>query len=257
MSVIQRVLAPNAGPMTGTGTNTYLVEQAGDVAVIDPGPDDSAHIEAILKAAEALGRITAVLVTHRHEDHLPAARPICARTGAPLLGHADLPGVDRAVSDGEACFNGLEALTTPGHTRESLCFWDRSERALFTGDLVAGAGTVIVDDQPGALGQYMGSLERLLALDPRTIYPGHGAVVEDGVGKLREYLAHRRQRETQVVGALAARGPSTVDDLVSAIYTDVAPGLVPMAARNVRAHLEKLVNDGRVTERQSRWQLTS
>ncbi len=174
-----------------------------------------------------------------------------------MLGHADLPGVERALGDEEACFDGLQALATPGHTRESLCFWDSSERALFTGDLVAGAGTVIVDDQPGALGQYMGSLERLLSLEPRTIYPGHGPLVEDGMGKLREYLAHRRQRETQVVDALAARGPSTVDDLVSAIYTDVAPGLVPMAARNVRAHLEKLVTEGRVAERQSRWQLTS
>ena len=255
--MIQRVLAPNAGPMTGTGTNTYLVERAGEVAVIDPGPDDSAHIEAILKAAEGLGRITAVLVTHRHEDHLPAARPLCARTGAPLLGHADLPGVDRAVADGEACFTSLEALTTPGHTRESLCFWDRSERALFTGDLVAGAGTVIVDDQPGALAttwpHWSGcsSSSRARSIQDTARW---SRTAWENCANTSPTAASARHRSSM---RSPRRGPSTVDDLVSAIYTDVAPGLVPMAARNVRAHLEKLVTEGRVAERQSRWQLTS
>jgi len=256
--MIHRVLAPNAGPMTGTGTNTYLIsDSAGRVAVIDPGPDDARHIDAILATAASLGSIDVVLVTHRHDDHLPGAYTVCGRTGAPLLGHADLPGVDRALADQEECFDGLQALATPGHTRESLCFWDHSQRALFTGDLVAGAGTVIVDDQPGALGQYLASLERLLRLEPRTIYPGHGPNVGDAQAKLREYIAHRQQREAQVVDALAKRGPSTVDELVSAVYVDIAPGLVPMAARNVRAHLEKLLDDGRVSSRQSRWELSN
>src|SRR6266849_5566656 len=242
--VIQRVLAPNPGPMTLTGTNTYLVGNgSGQLAVIDPGPDDPAHVAAILQAAEPLGDIAAVLVTHRHLDHLPAAEAICARTGAPLLGHADLPGVQRPLSDDEPAFGLLRALKTPGHTRESLCFWDPQAGALFTGDLVAGAGTVVLDDQPGALAQYIASLERLIALAPRTIYPGHGPIVEDGVGKLNEYLDHRRQRVQQVVEALALRGPSTVEELVRAIYIDVAPNLIDMAARNVRANLEKLASD--------------
>ena len=257
--MIQRVIAPNPGPMTLTGTNTYLVgDGAGALAAIDPGPDEPRHVETILAAAAPLGRITTVLVTHRHLDHLPAAAPLCRATGAVLVGHADLPGVQRPVGDGQTAFGRLRALETPGHTRESLCFWDPAEGALFTGDLVAGTGTVVVDDQPGALADYIRSLERLLALGPRTIYPGHGPIVEDAMGKLKEYVAHRRERLQQVVDALAARGPSTVDELVGAIYTDVPPGLAPMAARNVRANLEKLSADRAVVGLPGdRWQLTS
>jgi glyoxylase-like metal-dependent hydrolase (beta-lactamase superfamily II) len=245
--------------MTLTGTNTYLVDDgSGQLAVIDPGPDDARHVAAILQAAELLGSIVAVLVTHRHIDHLPAAEAICTRTGAPLVGHADLPGVQRALEDGEVAFGALRALKTPGHTRESLCFWDRVASVLFTGDLVAGAGTVVLDDQPGALGQYIASLERLILLEPRTIYPGHGPIVGDGVGKLNEYLRHRRQRVQQVVDALAACGPATVDEIVRAIYVDVAPNLVDMAARNVRANLEKLSGDGNVEAVPGdRWRLTN
>jgi glyoxylase-like metal-dependent hydrolase (beta-lactamase superfamily II) len=255
--MIQRVLAPNPGPMTGTGTNTYLVDNTtGELAVIDPGPDDERHLAAILKAAQAVGTITTVLVTHRHGDHLPAAIPLCARTGAKLVGHADLPGVQRAVADSEACFGALVALETPGHTRESLCFWDAEQGTVFTGDLVAGAGTVVLDDQPGALGQYLASLERLLELKPVTLYPGHGPVVADAVGKLREYLEHRRLRVQQVVDALGSRGPSTVDELVAAIYTEVPANLVAMAARNVNANLELLGDEGRVTSvAGQRWRL--
>jgi glyoxylase-like metal-dependent hydrolase (beta-lactamase superfamily II) len=253
---IERVLAPNAGPMTLTGTNTYIVG-SGELAVIDPGPDDPRHLAAILSAAEPLGRITTVLVTHRHVDHLPAAIPLCGRTGATLLGHKNLPGVQRGISDGDVAFGPLSSLETPGHTRESLCFWDASEGVLFTGDLVAGTGTVVVDDQPGALADYIASLERLVALKPRTIYPGHGPVVEDGPGKIQEYLDHRRQRVQQVVDALSASGARTVDELVSTIYVDVPSNLVAMAARNVRANLDMLAADGKVVAAAGeRWQLT-
>jgi glyoxylase-like metal-dependent hydrolase (beta-lactamase superfamily II) len=245
--MIQRVLAPNPGPMTGTGTNTYLVgDGSGQLAVIDPGPEDAQHLAAILSAARPLGSITSVLVTHRHGDHLPLAGPLCRETGATLMGHADLPGVQRVLVDGEVGFGELRALETPGHTRESLCFWDAGQGNLFTGDLVAGAGTVVVDDQPGALGQYLGSLERLLSLQPRTIYPGHGPLVADAVGKLTEYVDHRRLRVQQVLDALGSRGPSTVDELVATIYTEIMPNLVPMAARNVNANLELLADQGRV-----------
>jgi glyoxylase-like metal-dependent hydrolase (beta-lactamase superfamily II) len=256
---IQRVLAANPGPMTLTGTNTYLLSDgAGNVAVIDPGPDDEpAHLAAILTAAQPLGTITTVLVTHRHGDHLPAAIPLCARTGAELVGHADLPGVQRSVGDDQVCFSELRALATPGHTRESLCFWNPPDGELFTGDLVAGTGTVVVDDQPGALAQYLASLERLLTLQPRKIYPGHGPLVEDGVGKLREYLNHRRQRVRQVVDALAAQGLATIEELVAVIYPDVADNLKAPAGRNVRANLELLASDGQVAAASNgRWQLS-
>src|SRR5258707_786204 len=152
--------------MTLTGTNTYLVG-SGELAVIDPGPDDQRHLAAILSAAEPRGRITTVLVPHRHVDHLPAAIPLCERTGATLLGHTDLPGVQRGLGDGEVAFGSLSALETPGHTRDSLCFWDAAEGILFTGDLVAGTGTVVVDDQLGAPADCIAALQRLLALRPR------------------------------------------------------------------------------------------
>jgi glyoxylase-like metal-dependent hydrolase (beta-lactamase superfamily II) len=241
--------------MTGTGTNTWLVvdDRAGQVAVIDPGPDDPRHLRAIVDACQPLGRVTAILVTHRHLDHLPAARPLAQHTGAPLLGHPDLPGVDRPLADGQVAFGRLQALETPGHTDDSLCFWDPDQRALFTGDLVAGAGTVIVGDERGALGRYMRSLQRLRDLGPRTLYPGHGPIVEDAVAKLDEYIGHRRQREQQVLDGLRRRGAASIDDLVSSIYPDVQPALVPMAGRNVRAHLEKLADEGRVRQTPEGW----
>ncbi len=246
--------------MTLTGTNTYLVVSDGAVAVIDPGgPDDlPGHLDAILAAAQPLGRITTVLVTHRHGDHLPLAFPLAARTGALVVGHPLLPGVKHAVANDEVCFGLLRALWTPGHTVDSLCLWNPETRDLFTGDLVLGTGTAVLDDVRGALAAYFASLQRLLALSPRTIYPGHGPVVSDAEAKLREYIAHRQQREQQVVSALSAAGPSSVDALVAAIYPDVAPNLVPMAARNVRACLDKLASEDRVALVSSNvWQLTT
>ncbi|MDQ3810547.1 MAG: MBL fold metallo-hydrolase [Chloroflexota bacterium] len=256
--LVEHLLAPNPSPMTLSGTNTYLVadQGTGEVAVIDPGPDISSHVEHVLARARALGRLRSVLVTHRHGDHLPAGFAVCAASGARLLGHAELPGVQRAVDDGEVVFAGLRALATPGHTRESLCFWEPSEGALFTGDLVAGSGTVMVDDTPGALADYIGSLERLRSLSPRTIYPGHGPRVRDAMAKLDEYLAHRRAREQQVLDALADSGSASVDELVARIYPEVSPELAPMAGRNVRACLDKLTSEGRtVADGPGRWRL--
>jgi glyoxylase-like metal-dependent hydrolase (beta-lactamase superfamily II) len=255
--VIQRVVAPNPGPMTLSGTNTYVLASDGAVAVVDPGPEIDSHLEAILDTARPLGEITTVLVTHRHSDHLPLAFPLCERTGAVLRGHARLPGVMRPLDDHEPCFGSLVALETPGHTVDSLSYWDPTSGDLFSGDLVVGTGTVVVDDTPGALGDYIWSLSRLLALEPRTIHPGHGPLVPDGPTKLREYIAHRQQREQQVISALASLGPASVEQLVAAIYTEVAPGLRPMAARNVRACLEKLLSEGRVSQSLERWQLTA
>ena len=253
---IELVLAPNPGPMTLTGTNTWLlVSDAAEVAVIDPGPDIPEHIDAVFERATAMGRVSTVLVTHRHGDHLPAAKPLCERTGATLLGHPDLPGVQRGVADNEAVFGAVRALATPGHTRESMCFWHPGDGTVFTGDLVAGTGTVIVDDTPGALAAYVASLERLLTLAPRVIYPGHGPVVPDAMAKLREYVAHRRMREQQVVAALSDNGASTIDSLVSRIYPEVAPNLQPMAARNVRACLDKLESESRVRADGAAWTL--
>jgi hydroxyacylglutathione hydrolase len=242
--------------MTLTGTNTYLIgDGAGNLAVVDPGPDDlPQHLDAVLGRARALGRITTVIVTHRHLDHLPAATPLCRETGALIVGHPDLPGVQRPLADGDAAFGDLVALHTFGHTRDSVSLWGASDGTLFTGDLVLGTGTAVLDEARGALTDYMASLERLLALEPRTIYPGHGPIVADGLAKLTEYRNHRRMRVQQVLDALAARGPSTPDELAAAIYTEVPAHLLPMAARNVRANLEMLAaHDQVATTADGRW----
>jgi glyoxylase-like metal-dependent hydrolase (beta-lactamase superfamily II) len=246
--LIERIVAPNPGPMTLTGTNTYLIgDGAGHLAVIDPGPDDlPAHLDTIQATAKPLGRITTVVVTHRHLDHLPLAIPLCKETGARLAGHPDLPGVEQPLTENATAFHGIVALHTPGHTRDSVCLWNAAEGTLFTGDLVLGSGTAVLDDAPGALTDYMSSLERLFGLRPRTIYPGHGPIVPDGPAKLTEYLEHRRLRIQQVLDALQQRGPSTADELAAAIYTEVPPRMLPAAARNVRANLEALVSKGQV-----------
>ena len=245
---IDRIVAPNPGPMTLTGTNTYVLDDgAGNVAVIDPGPDDlPLHVDAILEAAAGRGTLATVIATHRHLDHAPAASLIRERTGVPLSGHRDLPYVERPISDGQRVFADLIALETPGHTRDSVCLWDAATRSLFTGDLVLGAGTAVLDDAPGALSDYLESLRRLAKLEPKTIYPGHGPIVDDGMGKLTEYQRHREMRLQQVVDALAADGIATPAQLAATIYTDTPPNLLPMAARNVRANLDLLLAQGRV-----------
>jgi len=256
-----RVLAPNPGLMTGTGTNTYLVHgDTHDVVVVDPGPDDPRHLAAILEAARPLGRIAACLVTHRHTDHLPGAVALRAQVGSPIVGHPLLPGVDKALPDGAAFATGpgtwLVALHTPGHTDDSVCFWDSSGRGLFTGDLIAGAGTVVVDETPGGMARYMASLRRLRQLGPCTIHPGHGPLVADGQATIQQYIDHRDTRERQIL-ALLADGPITVAMLVGRLYATIVPELAPMAARNVRAHLGKLADEGRAQAVDETWRLAS
>ncbi len=197
-----------------------------------------------------------MVVTHRHLDHLPAAVPLCEATGATLVGHPDLPGVQRGVVDNEEVFGEFVALATPGHTRDSICLWNAATADLFTGDLVLGTGTAVLDDTSDALTLYMASLERLVNLQPRTIYPGHGPLVDDAVAKLTEYINHRGLRVQQVLQALGSRGPSTAAELAASIYTDTPAHLLPMAARNVRANLEMLLAQQRVTRLEGeRWQL--
>lgn len=254
---VRRVLAPNPSPMTGPGTNAYLIGD-GEVAVIDPGPDLPEHVAAMARAVEESGgRIVALLVTHGHADHLPAAYRLRERTGAPIYAHPAVEGVDRALGDGDVVAFGettLVARRTPGHAPDHLCFWDAVGRRLFAGDLVAGQGTVVLSTEPGALARYLESLDRVLALAPLTILPGHGDAIPDGASKLREYLRHRAMRSQQILDALRA-GPATVDALVARMYVGTPAGLLPMAARNVRAHLDYLAGEGRVLASDEAWQL--
>ena len=240
---IVRVLAPNPGPMTLEGTNTWIVGAAGAI-VIDPGPDDEGHLQSVAREA---GSVAAILLTHHHPDHAPGAVWLARATGAPVYGHRAQPG-ESPLPDGAEFRAGdgvlVRAVHTPGHTPDHVAFFAPAVAALFTGDAVLGRGTSVIDPPEGDLAAYLRSLETMLALEPRTIYPGHGPAVWSAVAKLGEYRSHREERERQVVEGLS-EGPRTPEELVPDIYGAYPEELRPLAARSVLAHLLKLEREGR------------
>jgi len=247
--LVRRVLAPNPSVMTGPGTNTYLVG-VDEVAVVDPGPDDPDHLDAV--AACGGDRIRWILVTHTHSDHAPGAAGLKRRTGAELLGWDARDGFtpDRKIGDGfvlEATEFRLRALHTPGHASNHLCYLLEQERILFSGDHVMNGSTVVIAPPDGDMAAYVEALRALRSRRPplRAIAPGHGPLIDDPKAKLEEYLAHRAAREEAIAGALQASGQATVDELVGAVYTDVPPSLHPLARHSVWAHLRKLTGEGR------------
>jgi glyoxylase-like metal-dependent hydrolase (beta-lactamase superfamily II) len=239
---IVRILAPNPSVYTLEGTNTWIVGDDPSI-VIDPGPDDAAHLDEVARAA---GRVAAVLVTHDHEDHAPGAPAFADLVGAPL--HAfRLKGAEH-LRDGQhfVSSGGAEVVAeyTPGHSSDHVAFFVPAERALFTGDAVVGRGTSFIDPPDGDLVQYLRSLHRMRELNPRTIYPGHGPVVLDARAKLDFYVSHREDRERQVL-ELLTQGSRTIADLVATIYADYPPDVRALAERSVLAHLLKLESEGR------------
>lgn len=241
--LVARVLAPNPGPFTLEGTNTWVVG-SGPVLVIDPGPDDPRHLEAVLERA---GSIEAILLTHHHPDHAPGASRLGQMAAAPVMA-ASPAGRERALEDGmavDAAGVSLRVVAAPGHTPDHLVFFARDARALFTGDAVLGRGTSVIDPPEGDLAAYLGSLRAMQDLGPRVIYPGHGPVVTDPATTLREYVEHRRQREEQVLAALRD-GARTPEEMVPSIYAGYPAELFPAAARSVLAHLIKLEQEGLV-----------
>ncbi|MGI8574671.1 MAG: MBL fold metallo-hydrolase [Egibacteraceae bacterium] len=253
-----RVRAPNPSPMTLDGTNTYLLGASGSgaVVVVDPGPDLPAHRRAVEQAARAQdAEIAAVVITHHHADHAEAAGWADA-WGVEL--HAFTPAlVDGAMplQDAERLsFAGLvlEAVHTPGHASDHLCLLVAQSGALLTGDHVLGRGTTVVLWPDGDMGAYLASLDRVAALGPTVLYPGHGPVVADPAGTLEEYRAHRLERERQVVEALR-EGDETSREIVARVYAAVDPVLHPAAERSVRAHLELLRQQGRAYRHGERW----
>lgn len=245
---VVRVVAPNPGPMTGPGTNTYVIGDE-EVVVVDPGPDDDSHLDAI-RAAVAGRPVVAVAATHHHADHWPLASRITAETGAPLaaFGHPALEVPDVKVSGGDVLAAGghrLEAVHTPGHASDHLC-WLLDGEYLLTGDHVMFGSTVVIAPPDGDMAAYLESLAMTRDLRPTRMLPGHGAVIEDPVAVLDWYMSHRREREAAVLDAVAA-GAATVDAVVAAVYTDVDPFLHPVARYSVLAHLLKLGNEARVT----------
>jgi glyoxylase-like metal-dependent hydrolase (beta-lactamase superfamily II) len=287
--LVRRVLAPNPSPYTFTGTQTWLVGAGEDVAIIDPGPTGSGmsigdpaapgdahgegHVEAIL-AAVAGKRVAAILCTHTHRDHSPAAAPLKALTGAPIIGCAPLAlrddgpradsafdpdyAPDRVLADGEQLSGDgwtIEAVATPGHTSNHLCYALVETGALFTGDHVMAWSTSVVSPPDGNMADYMASLSKLYEREQdRVYYPAHGPAVTNPHQLVRGMLGHRKQRERQIIRELE-KGPRAIPLMVAAMYKGLDPRLTGAAGRSVLAHLVDLESRGAVRVTGEEWSL--
>jgi len=258
---VRRLLAPNPSMMTGPGTNTYLFGVA-EIAVIDPGPDIDAHIDAIIEAAAA--PIRWVLATHTHPDHSPGAVSLVRRTGAELLG---LPAPEhgpqdrtftptRLLNDGESLETAeftLEAVHTPGHASNHLCFRHAASNWLVTGDQVIDGSTVVINPPDGDMKDYIESLRRLRAMNCDALLPGHGDRIDDPARAIDWIIEHRLLRESRVLAAVRQHPGLTPHELVPYVYQDVSAHLFPLAERSLLAHLLKLEKDGAVRRYRDAW----
>ena len=254
--MVQIVLAPNPGVMTGPGTNTYVVGSPRAI-VIDPAVDDASYIDEVTKAA---GDVELILVTHRHSDHVGGVGALAALTGAPVRAWGDEPAGGHGVIplvDGELIETGdvvLEASYAPGHSSDHVCFWLESERSLFAGDNVLGEGTSVIAPPDGDMRAYLDSLRRLALFAPQRIYPGHFRPLDDGTEVLVRYAQHRREREHKIMAALRS-GPATLEQVVTKAYDDTPVELHPVAQMSALAHLLALEADGRVRQLSQAWEL--
>lgn len=260
---LRRITAPNAGFMTGPGTNTYLVGEL-RCAIVDPGPDDPGHLDAIARAAGS--RAERILVTHNHPDHSAGAASLAARLQVPVYAHATrLTGVrhegfapDGFLADGERVQGAdysLTCLHTPGHAADHLCFLHHESGILLAGDHVMDSVTVVIAQPDGDMAAYLDSLERLKHTPITAIAPAHGGLMRAPAQVFEDIIAHRRLREEQIVDALAQE-PRSVDALVPALYPDLPVPFRPVAGWQVEAHLRKLAAEGRVTAGPaSQWRL--
>lgn len=265
---IRRIRAGNAGPFTFMGTNSYVLGE-GTVTLIDPGPEDDAHLAALL-AALAGERVERILVTHTHRDHTGGLPALQAATGATTLGfgpHQTPPGpgaegadhdfqpqhrlADGAMVAGENW--GLTALHTPGHCANHLCFALEDHGILFGGDHAMSCSTSVVIPPDGDMADYMAALARVAARDWALLLPGHGAPLAEPGALLKGLLAHRREREQLVLGALGQHGPAPLEVLVPAVYGQIDPRLVRAAGHSLLAHLRKLAAEGAAAEQDGRW----
>ena len=268
--LVRRVLAPNGSPFTYTGTQTYLVGGAQGLAVIDPGPADANHLDALVRAIGD-APVLAIACTHTHRDHSPAAAPLAESTEAPVIGcaplvletdepRADAPfdkayAPDRVLEDGEKLEGPgwtLTALATPGHTSNHLCFALEESGALFTGDHVMGWSTTVVAPPDGDMAAYMASLEKLHARDDRVYYSAHGPAVHNPRQLVRGMIGHRRQRERQILNLLG-QASQAIAELVPRMYKGIDQRLWPAAGQSVKAHLIDLERRGAVGRSEDIW----
>lgn len=262
--LVHRVVANNAGMMTGPGTNTYLVGTQ-QIAVIDPGPANESHIDAILAGAEALGgSIQWILCTHTHIDHSPGAALLKAKTGAIVCG---LPAPEGLSQDTDFAPDQLwhdtselaceaftiSAIYTPGHASNHLCFLLEGEQLLFTGDHLMSGSTVVISPPDGNMAHYIESLEKLKGYDIQHLAPAHGDILPDPLAVIEGTITHRLQREQKVVERLAALTPCDLEALTASVYDDVPAFLHPIAKMSLLAHLEKLSAENRAQEANEQW----
>jgi glyoxylase-like metal-dependent hydrolase (beta-lactamase superfamily II) len=260
---LRRIVAPNPGPLTGPGTNTYIAGSGPHFVVIDPGPEDAAHIERILAATDA--RISHVLCTHSHTDHSPGAAALKASTGAVVLGRAaprdqyqdESYRPDGSLDDGDliaASGTRIRAYHTPGHASNHVCLLLEPEGWLLTGDHLMSGSTVVILPPDGSMRLYLESLRRLHTLPLTALLPGHGAAMPDPAGEIERVIAHRLRRESKVVhGLLELGGSATLVELLPLVYADTPVALHALAQHSLLAHLHKLVDERRVTQDGERW----
>ncbi len=272
--LVRRVLAPNPSPFTFTGTQTYIVGAASAVAVIDPGPNEPEHIAALL-AVIGGAKVTAIMCTHTHRDHSPAAAPLKAATGAPIIGCDRLALADdgprgdvsfdtgyqpdRVLRDGDQLCGPdwtLTVVATPGHTSNHLCYALEEGGALFTGDHVMGWSTTVVAPPDGDMACYMASLDKLYQRGDRVYYPAHGPQVDKPQQLVRGMVGHRRQRERQII-KLIGEGVDAIEAMVPRMYKGVDQRLWGAAGRSVLAHLIDLEQRGQVTRRLEQWAIAA
>ncbi len=270
--LVRRVLAENPSAFTYTGTQTYIVGGADGLAVIDPGPAEEAHVDAIM-AAIGTARLLAICCTHTHRDHSPAAAVLAGLTGAEIVGCAALSlsddgpradasfdedyRPDRVLADGERLSGhgwNLAAVATPGHTSNHLCFALEETGALFTGDHVMGWSTTVIAPPDGDMADYMASLGKLQERSDRIYYPAHGPAIETPQRLVRGLIGHRRQREAQIQRLLES-GIGTIAGMVPQMYKGVDQRLWPAAGRSVLAHLIDLERRGRASRAEEHWSL--
>lgn len=261
---VSRIVAPNPSMMTGPGTNTYLVGDA-EVAVIDPGPAIPEHIENIVNKSK--GSIRWILATHTHPDHSPGIASLAQQTGAEVLGipapegaHQDATfSPSRILADGDVLETDefrLEAVHTPGHASNHLCYLHNGLNWLFTGDHVIDGSTVVIDPPDGNMKHYIESLQKCRALECDALAPGHGEVINDPVRVIDWIVEHRLEREAKVLAAVDANPGLTTHELVPHVYKDVDPKLYGWAERSLLAHILKLEADGLATQVDNRWHAT-